>query len=215
MRASQGSLKRGVVRLRNVQHFADVSWLRARYEITVDGEVVQHGALRLPEIAPGATESVEIAGLNPEAAAGEEAYLTVSFETARELPWAPEGFLGRLAASRAPDATQAAGVPRRPAAASAVEVDFDTDNGLLTGIRLDGHSLLTTEPELSLWRAATDNDGLKLAPNQELKPLGRWRSWGLDHLTRSVDRVRTKNTSDGTDDGGARAVRRVATRKRS
>jgi beta-galactosidase len=37
LRASQGSLKRGVVRLRNVQHFADVSWLRARYEITIEG----------------------------------------------------------------------------------------------------------------------------------------------------------------------------------
>ena len=50
--------------------------------------------------------------------------------------------------------------------------------GCSRGIRLDGHSLLTAEPELSLWRAPTDNDGLKLAPNQELKPLGRWRAVG-------------------------------------
>ena len=196
LRASQGSLKRGVVRLRNVQHFADVSWLRARYEITVDGEVVQHGALRLPAMAPGATESVEIAGLNPEAAPGEEAYLTVSFETARALPWAPEGFVVGWQQLALPTRRKR----RAPATGGGerAEVDLDTDNGLLTGMRIDGHALLTTEPELSLWRAATDNDGLKLAPNQELKPLGRWRSWGLDHLTRSVDRVRTKNTSDGT-----------------
>ena len=68
---------------------------------------------------------------------------------------------------------------------------------MLTAIRFDGQTLLTTPPVLSLWRAPTDNDGLKLAPNQELKPLGRWRSWGLEHVTRGVDRVRSKQTSDG------------------
>jgi hypothetical protein len=70
LRASQGNLKRGLVRLRNVQQFADVSWLRARYEITIAGDVVQRGVLRLPDIAPGSTESVEIAGLYPEAGSG-------------------------------------------------------------------------------------------------------------------------------------------------
>ena len=71
-----------------MQHFADVSWLRARYEVTIDGEVVQHGALRLPDIAPGATENVEIAGLNPDARTEEEAFVTIYFETAHDLPWA-------------------------------------------------------------------------------------------------------------------------------
>jgi beta-galactosidase len=46
---------------------------------------------------------------------------------------------------------------------------------------------------LSLWRAPTDNDGLKLAPMQELKPLGRWRGWGLDSLTRTIERVEVKD----------------------
>ena len=50
------------------------------------------GALRLPDIAAGESETVEIAGLNPEAAPGEEAFLTVYFETAIDLGWAPKGF---------------------------------------------------------------------------------------------------------------------------
>ena len=37
-------------------------------------------------------------------------------------------------------------------------------------------------PQLALWRAPTDNDGLKLADLQDLKPLGRWRTAGLDAL---------------------------------
>ena len=113
---------------------------------------MQRGALRLPDLAPGATESVEIAGLNPEAVPGEEAYLTVSFETARELPWAPAGFPVGWQQVALADAAQAPVDRDAGAAGEAVEIDFDTENGLLTGIRLGGHSLLTTEPELSLWR---------------------------------------------------------------
>ena len=78
-----------------------------------------------------------------------------------------------------------------------MEADFDTDVGLLRALRLDGRELLAAAPLLCVWRAPTDNDGLELAPAQELKPMGRWRTWGLDALTRTVDRVRTKETADG------------------
>jgi len=52
----------------------------------------------------------------------------------------------------------------------------------------------------TLWRAPTDNDGLKLAPMQELKPLGRWRAAGLDHIqvhTRLVDSRRRGPSGQG------------------
>jgi beta-galactosidase len=195
--ASSGNLKRGVIRLRNAQHFADVSWLRARYEIAIDGEVVQRGALRLPELAPGATETVEIAGLHPEAAADEPAFLTVYFETARDMGWAPQRFEVGWQQVALPTRRRRRTGPAR-AGTERVAVDFDTHAGLLTGVRYDGHTLLTGAPVLSLWRAPTDNDGLKLAPAQELKPLGRWRGWGLENLTRTVGRVRSKQTNDGT-----------------
>ncbi|MGH8978999.1 MAG: glycoside hydrolase family 2 TIM barrel-domain containing protein, partial [Acidimicrobiia bacterium] len=146
IRASQGNLKRGVIRLRNAQHFADASWLRARYDIAIEGDIVQRGALRLPDLAPGATTTIEIAGLNPETGPGEEAFLTVYFETARDLPWAPSGFLVGWQQVALPTRRK-----KRAAATSAddrVEVDFDTEHGLLSGIGLSGFSLLTAEPGL-------------------------------------------------------------------
>ena len=177
---------------------------------------MQRGALRLPDLAPGATESVEIAGLNPEAVArrGGVPHRLVRDRAASCRGHRP-GSRSDGSRSRSRRGASGATATDDTQPASAVEVDFDTENGLLTGIRLGGHALLTTAPELSLWRAATDNDGLKLAPSQELKPLGRWRNVGLDHLTRSVDRVRTKNTSDGTNDGGAGPLRRSRSPKRS
>jgi beta-galactosidase len=85
----------------------------------------------------------------------------------------------------------------RTATSEGLDVEVDTETGLLSRLRVEGHELLTTAPRLALFRAPTDNDGLKLAPNQELKPLGRWQAWGLDRLERTVDRVRTKAGGDG------------------
>ena len=157
---------------------------------------MQRGALRLPDIAPGESASVEIAGLNPEVAPGEEAFLTVYFETATDLGWAPRGFEVGWQQIALPTRRKRRAA-RRVQLGARAGIDFDTDLGLLSGVTLDGNPLLTTPPLLSLWRAPTDNDGLKLAPNQELKPLGRWRGFGLEQLERVVDRVRTKQTSDG------------------
>jgi hypothetical protein len=76
----------------------------------------------------------------------------------------------------------------------AVEIDFDTENGLLCGIPTH---LCSRRNRSWRWRAATDGDGLKLAePGTETARTVA--NVGLDHLTRSVDRVRTKNASDGT-----------------
>jgi beta-galactosidase len=40
--------------------------------------------------------------------------------------------------------------------------------------------LCTAHPRPNLWRASTDNDGIKLWDGQDSKPLGRWLALGLD-----------------------------------
>ena len=104
----------------------------------------------------------------------EEAVLTVVLAVGRAQGWAERGFevarvqlvlpSGRVAHHSIP-----VGSPR-DASASAVPI-----------------------PKLALWRAPTDNDGLKLADMQDLKPLGRWRAAGLDAL----DCLRTETRSRG------------------
>jgi len=185
-------LRRGGVRLRNVQHFSDISWLRARYEIAVAGDVVRRGTLRLPRIEPGAGATVELDGLAPEGAPGDEAWLTVRFETARDLPWAPKGFeVGWQQVELPVRKKKSLAVER----ASGLVVELDEVRGTIGSLRLDDLELLVAPPVLSLWRAPTDNDGLKLAPGQELKPLGRWRAAGLDMLTRVLEDVTVKGTT--------------------
>jgi beta-galactosidase len=214
-RASERDLRRGRVRLRNVQHFTGLGWLRARYEIRVDGELAQRGRVVLPDIAPGREGVVEIPGLVPAAAPGHEGFLTLRFETARDLPWAPKGFevawqqlplpvrRVRAATDDADDADEAATVTFEKrddgaldVAAGATQATLSSSTGQLTSLRIGGHELLASSPRLALWRAPIDNDGLKLRPDQELTPLGRWRSWGLDALHTEVERVQTRRRGD-------------------
>src|SRR4051812_7769733 len=50
----------GRLRVTNQQWFTDLSWLRATWETVVDGEVVAHGRLPLPRLAPRASVTVEV-----------------------------------------------------------------------------------------------------------------------------------------------------------
>ena len=60
MRVRARNLRTGRLELENRQDFRDLSWLRARFEVLVDGVPVQRGKLRLPRIAPGEKQTVEL-----------------------------------------------------------------------------------------------------------------------------------------------------------
>ncbi len=57
--------------------------------------------------------------------------------------------------------------------------------------------MLARGPLLQLWRAAVDNDGLKLWTGQETKPLGRWRKLGLDRLKVRCESLAWRQRRDG------------------
>jgi beta-galactosidase len=69
----------------------------------------------------------------------------------------------------------------------------------LVELRADGVALLVDPVELSLWRAAIDNDGLKLLgggiPRLEGRRLPRWLALGIDRL--EVGRVRVERPRRG------------------
>ena len=71
---------------------------------------------------------------------------------------------------------------------------FDQREAVLAVDGHDGDAVVVSGPRLALWRAPTDNDGLKLFldrtdgwTEEEGKPLARWLGWGLDDLHREVD----------------------------
>lgn len=89
--------------------------------------------------------------------------------------------------------------------AGPVEAVIDTHTGLLSALSIGGAAVLAIGPRAELWRAPTDNDGLKLLPNQEfpgmaVKALVKWRRWGLDSLDRQLVSI-TQDSSDNQDKG--------------
>jgi len=161
----------GRIDVKNHQHFSDLGWLRARYELTIDGVETASGAFDLPPIGPGEHASVTLPGwVRPDPAAG-EAFLTVHVTTAEAQSWAPAGFevcTLQIAVG--------AGIRRAPAEPAADgSVDLDDDGRLV-------HPLLATPPTLSLWRAPTDNDRIGRFG-------ARWTEQGVDRLERRLDSI--------------------------
>jgi beta-galactosidase len=169
-----GLLERGRVEVRNRQAWRDLGWLVARWELTRGGDVVGSGDVPLPDNGPGASAEAELVGWSPPPSGdGGEAWLTIRFATAQEEAWAPTGF--EVCWAQLPLASGARPAASGPAQLAGSTFSLDEAGRLI-------HPLLAVAPELSLWRAPTDNDRIGGMAR-------RWASWGVDRLERRVDSI--------------------------
>jgi beta-galactosidase len=163
--ASHEDVLEGRIELENRQAFRDLSWLRGRWELTLDGERVAGGDVRLPNVGPG-ERGRAVLDAWPEPPREPETWLTLSFETARDEGWAPACAAVAWLQWRVDGAER----PRPQTGSGSATVDAD---GLLT------HPFLASAPRLSLWRAPTDNDRIG-------GMAARWRELGLDRPERRL-----------------------------
>jgi beta-galactosidase len=166
----------------NRRDFTDLGDLRMVWDVIVDGEVAASGRAKVPGIAPGATEHLELAGFPDSLPGGREVWLTTRWLLDRSLPWASEGF--EVCALQVPLTTSVSDPPEvatraaHPSGSSAQKLHVD-DAGDLR------HPLIAVSPRLSLWRAPTDNDRIGGIA-------ATWSALGLDQLERrllSLDRA--------------------------
>lgn len=195
-------LKRGTpltLRVQNKDHFRNLSWLSARYEVLVDGECVKQGTLRLPKIGPRETADVPFdvpAGKYE----GRELSVLLHFATQKDHSWAPAGHPVAYECVDLPKSLlrRPAAQPKQAKAPRVVQTDSDQlpfgdlklhldEHGAPIQLTCGKQSIITAMPLLNLWRAPTDNDGLKLWTGQDRKPIGRWQTLGLDKLVSRLD----------------------------
>lgn len=184
---------RGRVRIVNHQHFAPLSGLRGEWELIANGVLLRKGDLPPLEIAAGASLEIEIdvSGRDP----GAECFLNFDFYQQRDTLWAAAGY--RVAweqivlPSKFSDAdrTPMTDVEVREDAASLtlqagdVRAVFDKESWILTAFGSDSFNPVLRGAQLNVWRAAIDNDGLKLYREGSLgKSLARWLDLGLDRV---------------------------------
>jgi beta-galactosidase len=188
----------GTLEIRNKRDFAALDDLIADWTLEVDGEAVATGPLALSEIAPGASRLTTASFPRLEMTIGQEAYLTVRFRLSAETAWAPAGH--EVAWTQLPVRLAVVARPAAPPAAAGrltleesgdvirvagadFEVTFSRAEGRLQRFVWRNHALVDAGPRLQVWRAPTDNDGIKGLADQRRKPLGRWREAGLDALS--------------------------------
>jgi beta-galactosidase len=181
-RGAQGSR----LKVTNRHWFSGVDDLEASWEVTVDGRRAGLGRLELPAIPPRSSRIARLPAAARPAGAG-RAVLTVRFSPRRAArpSWAASDWIASTAVVELGGSRSAAsGMSRQ----RGVDVGLDDDDGITVG------DLAVGWPQLSLWRAPTDNDD----PPGDWRPstpAAGWRADGLDRLSvDEADLVRRGNS---------------------
>lgn len=190
----------GKFRIHNRHDFSDLAWLSLSWELSLDGRVKKRGRLPRMKTAAGQAESLKINLPKLDASLGEEIHLTLRCATAREMPWAPRNHTVAWAQFEIPapkrKKVQKKRTPKVPqtsllleqnerrarVAGKDFELTIEKSQARITSLRWKELEILASSPAPNLWRAATDNDGIKAYPALPPKPLGKWLAWGLDRL---------------------------------
>ncbi len=170
---AQGSAR---LRIHNRQWFTDLSRLRARWYHRVEGRTLDSGPLELPSSGPQESATVPMPRLDRHVPGRH--LVDVEIRPTRLPPWAPKGWttarsqidLGVVEA--APGAAARSWRPRRRIA-PAVVVDGDC-----VTLRVGERDVAA--PDVCLWRAPTDNDGVATGWTSVFGVRHRWLEWGLD-----------------------------------
>lgn len=203
----------GVIRVVSRRDFRHLDDLAGTWALLRDGEPVRAGALPALDLAPGEGRELTL-NLGGDAIDGPgEWLLNIRFALREATPWAEAGHevawaqLALPAAAPQPASLAAGEVTVGQSehalslSAGPVRASIDRATGLLAWLGAGEENLIREGPRLNLWRAPTDNDGLKLLPPEPQKALWRWLELGLDRLEQRLERV---ELAEGL--GGAPAV---------
>jgi beta-galactosidase len=207
VRVQAVDLRRGRVRIVNKHDFISLDWLRGEWELTVDGVRVQSGKLPPLRIAPGESLDVTLDLKSAGETGPGERFLNFHFYQRKDTLWANAGYeVGwaqlALPSRKKRDRRDLTGLQDLSGLnagennttitlrAGDVRAVFDKAAGRLTEFGAD-KNLIVCGPQLNVWRAATDNDGIKLMLDQQWdKPLTRWLALGLSAIKYSLDYIR-------------------------
>ncbi len=191
-------LPSGKIRVRNEQDFSDMAGINGRFQLEINGVSVQKGQLPKLDLPPGQSEIIQLPLEPVTLEAGEECFLTIHFQLSQETIWAEEGhvlgweqfkmplsvpeptprFLDELPALDVKETSVSFTISN-----TNFQLTFDKITGQFTSWQYNNVSLLQEGPRLNIWRAPTDNDGIKSEAANKHKDLTNWLAAGFDQLT--------------------------------
>lgn len=193
----------GDVVVHNGYDFTDLSHLDIGWELTLDGSVVQRGELPTLTTPAGGSDQVSVP-ISADVGAGlgaAEAHLTLWFTDRRESALLGVGHeVARCQLALPPAQPPSAPKPTvAPPGAGPAPVHFDEQSGTIAGWSVGGEELPVRGGTPTIWRAATDNDGIRAWVDrrtaQQLAAwkaaLPRWLRWGLPQAHYQVTDIAT------------------------
>lgn len=189
-------LAAGVIEITNKRFFADTGDLRGHWWLEVDGQWVHNGTLEDLAIPPGESREVVLGVQRPALPPDAECFLMLSFALAEDTAWAEAGhevawaqfkmpyqvpLVARLPIDRMPALEVTDEEEQVTIRGASFELVFDRATGRLASWQFEDHLVMEQGPALNVWRAPTDNDGIKLQPRRQ-QLLQRWLDAGLDRL---------------------------------
>ncbi len=175
------------------------------WEVAVNGVVRTSGEVLLPPVPPRSRAELTLPVERPATAPGEELTLRVSLRYHRAERWAAVGEEAAWEVFPLPVLTEvagpspSAGVVELVDQAGMVELCAGRTTALITSAGLvsfkqAGRELLEQGPRLDIWRAATDNDGIKMfleTRPERVTALNHWLKKGYDRIRRRTDQFVT------------------------
>lgn len=152
------------LRITNKRDFTDLSNLIGHWELLVDGKPFEFGDLPVLQTKPGKSEEVSFS-IGRANSPSEPLHLNVFFQTLEKQEVAREQI-------------ELQSVDPRPPQSQPLSVSVEDEQ---VSIIQNGTAVLS-DLDLNLWRACTDNDGVRAWSGQEKKPMGLWQSSGFPTL---------------------------------
>jgi beta-galactosidase len=208
LKVELSDIVRGRFRITNKQDFISLNWLDGLWELTHDGEVVIREQLTDLNISPGKSRLVELPITHFLRDKGEY-FVNFHFYQRDSSEWAPAGYevawcqihLPKQRSLKKPDDHNSGGANKLDIeedrslivlSAGPIQAKFNRELGQLVEFSA-GKNLLQCGPLLNVWRAAIDNDGIRLLPDrpeETWKVLSSWKSLGLPDLQFQVKSIR-------------------------
>jgi len=192
-------------RILNKQYFTDMQWLDLAWEIQVEGETVAEGVIDEMIIAPQSSGDIQI---NADIDGDGETFINFYFRAKVVTPWCEVGHIvgwEQLQLTHASERplTTADRLPLNNLEGTddiVLEVNdlkLEVSNGSITALHWKDQPILVDGPDMNIWRAPTDNDGIRNRPTQEGKPMTEWLKIGLNDLQLKDQSVQLEEDEDG------------------
>ena len=190
-------VKAGTLRVTNRYDFVSLAGLDIVWKVTRNGVIVAQGVLEPLALPPHQSTTVSLPFALPKDGIS---YVTLTFTTGRETPWAPRGHVIAWEQFELPTKPAVTLIKQRSMPALAIaqtacdvafsgedfRITFDRRSGSMLSWNLGGIPLLKTGPRVQLWRAPTDNDVHMAKP---------WRDFGYDRIQQRTISVNVSKVS--------------------